>query len=116
MSTRWITDQLVALATKRTDQPPAAPRVARPAGSVIDAGSAPLGVMRHGSATHAVYVYLADRRKRYAGWTSRHQIVTAVSRHHKAVDWALIYLRTVKLIETSQDPRCSRYLRYRAIR
>lgn len=83
---------------------------------MIDAGSAPLGVMRHGSATHAVYVYLVDRRRRHAGWVGRHQIVAAVGRHNKAIDWALIYLRTVKLIETSQDPRCTRYLRYRAMR
>lgn len=38
----------------------------------------------------------------------------AVGRHHKAVDWALTFLRAVRLVEASQDARCSRYLRYRA--
>ena len=45
----------------------------------------------------------------------RQQIVTGTHRTGKAVDWALIYLRATKRIEVSEDPRNSRYLRYRAL-
>lgn len=69
--------------------------------------------MLNGSATHAVWEYLSNRQ--VSGWVTRQQIVSATGCTGKSVDWALIFLRTVKAIETSQDPRCTRYLRYRAV-
>lgn len=105
------------MAIRRAAEPArvAASRPRGKPGTVIAAGSAPAGVMREGSATHAVWTYLRDRRERMPGWATRQQIVVAVGRHHKAVDWALTFLRAVRLVEASQDSRSSRYLRYRAV-
>lgn len=72
----------------------------------------PIGIMRPGSATEAVCTYLQQRQG--PGWVTRQQLIRATGRSQKSVDWALIFLRTVRQIEASQDPRNARYLRYRA--
>lgn len=71
----------------------------------------PAGVMRPGSTTEAVHRYLLNRPG--LAWVSRQQIVVAIGRGGKAVDWALIFLRAKHLVEASQDPQRGRYLRYR---
>lgn len=98
MSTRWVTEQILSI--KREAEPSRFnPR--------------PLGVMRPGSATEAVFKFLESRPGR--GWITRQQIVVATGRTGKAVDWALIFLRAVAVVESSQDPQRMRYLRYRAV-
>ena len=116
MSTQWIAQQILAIRRAAEPTRVAASRPRGVPGSIVNAGSSPAGVMREGSATHAVWTYLHARRERMPGWVTRQQIVVAVGRHHKAVDWALVFLRAVRLVEASQDARCSRYLRYRAIK
>lgn len=99
MSTKWVTQQILSI--KRDAEPPRFnPR--------------PAGIMRPGSATEAVHQYLLGRPGR--GWVLRQQIVAGTHRSGKAVDWALIFLRHVGLIESSKDPERARYLRYRSVR
>lgn len=99
MSTRWVTEQILSI--RRTAEP-------------ARFNPRPAGVMRPGSTTEAVLRYLQGRPGR--AWITRQQIVVATSRSGKAVDWALIFLRSLDLVEASQDPEPhrSRYLRYRA--
>lgn len=97
MSTLWVTQQIMKI--KREAEPTRwNPR--------------PAGIMRPGSATEAVCTYLQERPG--PGWVTRQQIVASTRRTGKAVDWALIFLRAVQAVESSQDPRNARYLRYRA--
>lgn len=99
MSTRWVALEILRI--KRTAEP-------------ARFNPHPVGVMWPGSATEAVHRYLSERAGR--GWVQRRQIVAATGRSGKAVDWALIFLRANKLVEASEDPRNTRYLRYRAAR
>lgn len=100
MSTKWVTQQILAI--RRTAEP-------------MRFNPRPAGVMRPGSTTEAVHRYLDERPGR--GWVTRQSIVVATGRSPKAVDWALIFLRTINRIEASQDPEPhrSRYLRYRVV-
>ena len=103
----WITHQLLALGKGRdhvdVDATPFNPR--------------PAGVIRDGSATAAVLEWM---RARKAGvWWTRGQILAGTGRSEKAVNWALLYLRTQGRIECvpdgSRNPQYRRY-RYRAVR
>lgn len=67
-----------------------------------------------GSATDAVAKFL-DTKHPMAWWT-RQQIVVATNKSQKAVDWALIFLRTTGRVEICHDSRNPRYLRYRLLR
>lgn len=98
MSTGWITRQILAIQ-----------RQAEPA----QFNPRPAGIMLPGSATKAVHVWLLEQHATRSWWT-RHQIIAGTQRSEKAVDWALIYLRRVGLVECTNDWRNSRYLRYRA--
>lgn len=98
MSTSWVTHQILSI--RRTAEP-ARTRNPKPA-----------GVMQPGSATQAVYDYLAALPHRR--WVQRRQIVVGCGRTGKAVDWALIFLvRTGRVERSVDDSRCSRYCRYR---
>lgn len=96
--TRWITSQILSI--KRTAEPSRFnPR--------------PLGVMLPGSTTDAVKAWLDDRPPN--GWWTKRQIEIGTGRSCKAIDWALIYLRSIHAIECSRDDsRNARYLRYRS--
>ena len=65
-----------------------------------------------GSATEAVLTFLRASPGRFY----RHgAIVTGVGRSKASVDWALIYLRRVGLVESTPDTiRNAQYMRYRA--
>lgn len=72
----------------------------------------PPGVIRPGSTTDAVIRHL----RAHGGFQSHCQIVWATKRSGKAVDWALLFLRSQKLVRAVEDTsRNSRYLRYVAI-
>lgn len=71
----------------------------------------PPGQPFEGRATQAVLNLLQDRP---GVALQRWQIVERTGRTHKAVGWALAYLRELKLIEALPDCRNPRYLRYRA--
>lgn len=72
------------------------------------------GMVQDGSATEAVLAWLrVDRRRRV--WWSKARIVAGTQRTSKSVDWALIYLRELELVETTSDPRSPRYHLYRAV-
>lgn len=104
-----MTQQLLSI--RRTAEPVLCARISV-AGTVMRAGATPAGVLREGSTTHTVLEYL--RRRGGRSFVTRRQILVATGRSQKAVDWALHFLRAVELIETTDDPRCTRYLRYRA--
>lgn len=70
----------------------------------------PRGIPREGSATEAVLVFM-----RGSGRVTHtfQQLQAATGRTHKALCWALIYLRELGYIESTSDAsRNSRYLRY----
>jgi DNA-binding transcriptional ArsR family regulator len=70
----------------------------------------PPGVIQPGSATEAVYDFLAKA----PGLKTEAQIVWATKRTHSAVSWSLLRLRSWGKIEAINDPsRNSRYMRYR---
>lgn len=72
----------------------------------------PKGVIRPGSATEAVLVFLRATPHRFY---RHHEIVEHVGRSKVAVDWALIFLREQALVECIPDSiRNSKYMRYRA--
>lgn len=71
----------------------------------------PLGVIRDGSTTQLVLVFLQARpHQLFPHW----QIVSAVGRSKVAVDWALAFLRQQGLVDAIPDRgRNARYFRYR---
>ncbi len=75
----------------------------------------PAGVIRDGSATGAVLDWLVARKP--GAWWTRGQIMAGTGRSEKAVNWALLYLRTQGRIECVPDgSRNPQYRRYRAVR
>lgn len=70
----------------------------------------PPGVIRSGSTTDAVHRLLLAHPDR---WFWQRQIVAGVKRSDKTVSWALVYLRSLGLIESHADGRHVRYLKYR---
>jgi hypothetical protein len=73
----------------------------------------PAGVIRPGSATHAVLGYL----QKHSHWLNHRQICSGTGCTSHAVDWGLIFLKSQGLIEcASDDGRNPRYLRYRIIK
>lgn len=102
--TAWTAKQLLAYPVARSapnsrGTPPFNPR--------------PPGVIRFGSTTDVVYRFLlANPKRRY--W--QRQIVAGVHRSDKTVSWALVYLRSLGLIESRADGRHARNLTYRILR
>lgn len=70
----------------------------------------PAGVIQQGSATEAVLLFLQANPDR-SYW--HRAIQQATGRTAKSVDWALLYLRALDLVEALPDERNARYLRYR---
>ena len=71
----------------------------------------PPGVILSGSASDAVKRYLEANPGKFF---NRRQIIHATGRTMKSVDAALLFLRSLGLIDVIPDAaRCSRYLRYR---
>ena len=70
----------------------------------------PAGWIQPGATTEAVLEYLTHNPGKY----TRAQIIAATGRTEKAVDWALIFLRSQGKIVALPDPRHERYLRYTA--
>lgn len=99
MSLAWIAEQIQATAR------PTAPARER-------YNPHPAGQPWPGSATEAVLAFLRASPGRFY----RHgAIVIGVGRSKSSVDWALIYLRRVGLVECIPDSiRNSQYMRYRA--
>jgi hypothetical protein len=99
----WISVQLLRISAQAAEQatPPRAPSLL-------------LGKWRSGSTTEAVFEWLADK-SRSRVWWPRGSIVRGTGRSQKAVDWALLFLRSVEAVEISTDMRCGRYHRYRVV-
>lgn len=73
----------------------------------------PPGVIQPGSATEDVLVFL---RSWPAKFHTRAAIIIGTGRTQKSVDWALLFLRSQKIIECAHgDGRNSLYLRYRIL-
>ena len=71
----------------------------------------PPGLIRHGSATHAVLEFFKANPRIFIG---KEWLVYRTNHTTKAADWALSYLRLQNLIErASSDPRNPRYFQYR---
>lgn len=98
---QWLANQILAASSRnglRIEAPRYNPR--------------PAGVIRDGSATQAVLVFLRQHPKQFF---SHFQIVTATGRSNKSVNWAMLFLRSQNLVDCVPDAqRNSRYLRYRA--
>jgi hypothetical protein len=73
----------------------------------------PPGVIRPNSSTERVLQYL--RMRQGFAWSTYAQIVKATGCTAKSVDWALIYLRGLGLIEHAPHPGHEAYRRYRAV-
>lgn len=70
----------------------------------------PPGVLQAGSATRAVLAFLRERPGVYF---SCNQLLLAVARSPKSVDWALRMLRSLDCVEVRRDEsRNPRYFRY----
>jgi len=97
----WMTNQILAASSRGSlnlEVPRYNPR--------------PPGVIRDGSATQAVLLFLRKNPKQFF---SHCQIVTATGRTYKSVNWAMLFLRSQELVEcVSDSQRNSRYLRYRS--
>jgi hypothetical protein len=98
---QWLANQILAASSRtglRLDAPRYNPR--------------PAGVIRDGSATQAVLVFLRENPKQFF---SHFQIVKGTGRSYKSVNWAMLFLRSQHLVDCVPDAqRNSRYLRYRA--
>ena len=70
----------------------------------------PSGVIRNGSATHAVLLLLQANPDRFFNHSA---IVWQSGCTPKAVDWAIRYLAARGLLVRAPDPRSERYGRYR---
>jgi len=96
----WITNQILAASNRgglNIDAPRYNPR--------------PAGEIRDGSATQAVLVFLQARARLFH---THRQIVHGTARTDKAVNWAMLFLRSQNLVECVPDEsRNPRYLRYR---
>lgn len=100
MSTSWMARQLSELGTASTPPSPEVPRF----------NPRPVGMIRPGSATEAVL----DALRRTNLYMTHAQIIIATGKTTKAVAWALIFLKSQGLIEsTADDGRNPRYQRYR---
>lgn len=100
----WMAGQLIRIADGRTAMPLQIPRY----------NPRPPGVIRDGSASHAILAYMATRPARFV---SSAELITGTGRTHAAVSWALVYLRSLDLIEAVTDEaRNPRYNRYRLSR
>jgi hypothetical protein len=94
----WVSMQIL----RDSAQERRAPRVPSPL----------LGRFRAGSTTEVVFLWLSERQRSRVWW-SRDSIVSGTGRPQKAVDWALLFLRSIYAVEVTSDPRCMRYHRYR---
>lgn len=103
-STAWMAQQLERVADGRRAMPLQQPRY----------NPRPAGVILAGSASDVVLVAL---RSRDGVWLTHAQILNLTSRSTKSVCWALIFLQSQGLVEsTSDDSRNARYRRYRAVK
>lgn len=95
----WLAARIMAASNAQQDNP--GPRF----------NPRPPGVILAGSATEAVYAFL----QLHAGvFFSRDQIIAGTARTDKAVDWALLFLRTQGriVVHKAVPPANTRYLRY----
>lgn len=96
----WIAAQIIAASDRTRVLIDHAPRF----------NPKPRGVIREGSATEAVLVFMRGSQRITHTFQ---QLQAATGRTHKALCWALIYLRELGYIEATSDAsRNSRYLRY----
>lgn len=96
----WLAQRIAAAANRDLDENPEAPRF----------NPRPPGVIREGSATQAVHLFLEARRGIFF---TRVQIVAATGRSERSVDWALLFLKAQQKVKAVEDTnRNPRYLRY----
>lgn len=102
MTTAWMAGQLSSMAEARRtapDHPRFNPR--------------PAGMVRPGGASDAVLALMVEKLPARP-YLTHAQLVRLTNRTTKSVSWAVIYLRSLDLIEaTADDGRNCRYQRYR---
>lgn len=104
MSASWMTGQLLRMADGRQAMKLTEPRY----------NPRPAGVIREGSASHAILAYMHTRPARFV---SNAELIHGTGRTHAAVSWALVYLRSLGVIEAVADEaRNPRYNRYRLVK
>lgn len=104
MSAGWVAGQLLRMSDARSAMPLQCPRY----------NPRPAGVIRQDSASDAVLSYLEARPGR---WFTSAELIASTGRTHAAVSWALVYLRSLDVIEAAADEaRNPRYNRYRIVR
>ena len=69
----------------------------------------PPGILQSGSATQAILQFLQSNPGRYFNC---HQIILSTGRTAKSVDWGLLMLRSMNLLELRRDDRSDRYWKY----
>lgn len=100
----WIAAQILAASDRTRVLVDRAPRF----------NPKPRGVIRDGSATEAVLVFMRGSARVTHTFQ---QLLASTGRTHKALCWALIYLRELGYIEATSDAsRNSRYLRYSLVK
>lgn len=106
MSTHWVAQQILGM---RRSGEPTPPKQREQFGNRI------VGQPSPGSATDVVLTWLDA--KRHVSWWTQQQIISGTGCTKRAVDWALIFLRSTGRIEVKRDDgRNTRYLRYRKAR
>lgn len=99
MSLAWVAEQIKTAMDAANARP-----------QLIRFNPRPPGVIREGSATDAVLLYLKANPRRYY---TNGQLMEATGKSHAAVSWALLYLRDKGLIHSiPDDERNALYLRY----
>lgn len=102
-ATPWITNQLIRMADGRSAMKLEVQRY----------NPRPAGVIREGGATDAVLTFLQKHPRRFFCF---HEIKMATGKTKPAIDWALIYLKSLGMLEcVSDEARNPLYLRYRAV-
>lgn len=99
MSLAWVAEQIKTAMDAANARP-----------QLIRFNPRPPGVIREGSATDAVLLFLKSNPRRYY---TNGQLMEATGKSHAAVSWALLYLRDKGLINSiPDDERNALYLRY----
>lgn len=103
MSTHWMACQLSRMADGRNAMPLELPRY----------NPRPPGVIRDGSASHAIVMFLAAHPHRFF---CESDFIRNTNRSRASITWALHYLTGICVLEAINDGRHARFQKYRMAR
>jgi len=103
VSTQWMAGQLSRMADGRGAMPLELPRY----------NPCPPGVLRKGSASHAIVAFLDSHPHRFF---CESDFIRHTARSRASVTWALHYLTGIGMLEAINDGRHARYQKYRMAR